>query len=94
MRSASSESESNLHSTIDCQSARGLNKRWHFNHILQGRTQRNAKIKRFLQDLSDKTGKIFKIGQSIENSSALFVGIIGTVIGTVIAYILLRSFGV
>ena len=33
MRSASSELESNLHSTIDCidcQSALGPNKRWHF----------------------------------------------------------------
>ena len=34
MRSASSESESNRHSTIDCQSALGLNKRWHFSLLL------------------------------------------------------------
>ena len=31
MRSVSSESESNPHSIIDCQNARGVNKRWHFN---------------------------------------------------------------
>lgn len=30
MRSASSESESNRHVIIDCQSALGVNKRWHF----------------------------------------------------------------
>ena len=33
MRRASSESESNRHSIIDCQSARGLNKHWHFNYL-------------------------------------------------------------
>ena len=57
MRSASSESESNRHSIIDYQGARGLNKRWYFNRL-------NVKLD-FITDLSsvELTSKVTLVVQ-------------------------------